>query len=103
METREGQDREGQDREGRKQKQQATECIQRGQRHHSQAIEARKLGQKDLASRDFDRAIENFSEVIRLDPEHANAYLLRARVYEEMGEDDKAEVDLTSARQLESK
>ena len=103
MDTREGQDREGQDREGRKLRQQATESIKRGRRHHHQAIEARKHGQKDLASRDFDRAIESFSEVIRLDPGHADAYLLRARVYEEMGEDDKAEVDLASARQLESK
>ncbi len=94
--------REGQDRDERKLQQQATECMQRGRRHHNQAIEARKHGQRDLASRDFDRAIENFSEVIRIDPEHAAAYLLRARVYEEMGDDDKAEVDLASARQLES-
>ena len=103
METREGQDRDEQDREGQKLLRQATECINRGRRHHGQALEARKLGQKDLASKDFDRAIDNFSEVIRLDPGHADAYLLRARVYEEMGDDDKAEADLANARQLESK
>ncbi len=95
--------REGQDNDERKRQQQAMECIQRGRRHQQQAIEARKIGQRDLASKDFDRAIENYSEVIRLDPGHADAYLLRARAYEEMGEDDKAEADLANARQLESK
>ncbi len=92
---------EGQDRDDRRLRQQATESIKRGQRHHQQAVEARRRGQKDLAGKDFDRAISEFSDVIRLDPRHLTAHLLRARVYEELGEEEKAEADLTEARRLE--
>lgn len=77
------------------------EAIQRGQRHHHQALEARKRGQRDLAARDFDRAIADYSEVLQIDPDNLTACLYRARAYEEMGEDEKAEADLTRARQLE--
>jgi len=55
-----------------------------------------------MASKDFGRAIDSFSEVIRLDASHVSAYLLRARVFEEVGEDEKAEADLSEARRLES-
>ena len=78
------------------------ETIQRGQRYHYQALEALKRGQRDLATRDLDRAVVDYTEVLRIDPNHLTAYLYRARAYEEMGEDEKAEADLTRARELET-
>lgn len=78
------------------------ETIQRGQRYHYQALEALKRGQRDLATRDLDRAVADYTEALRIDPNHLTAYLYRARAYEEMGEDAKAEADLARARQLES-
>ena len=78
------------------------ETIQRGQRYHCQALEALKRGQRDLATRDLDRAVADYTEVLRIDPDHLTAYLYRARAYEEMGEDEKAEADLTRARELET-
>lgn len=77
------------------------EAVQRGQRLHYQALEALKRGQRDLATRDFHRAVDEYTEALRLDSEHLTAYLYRARAYEQLGEDDKAEADLTAARKLE--
>lgn len=77
------------------------ETVQRGQRLHYQAMDALKRGQRDLAARDFGRAVHEYSEALRLDPGHLTAYLYRARAYEEIGEDDKAEADLAAARKLE--
>ena len=77
------------------------ETIQHGQRLHYQALEALKRGQRDLAIRDFRRAIDEYTEALRLDSKHLTAYLYRARAYEQLGEDDKAEADLAAARKLE--
>ena len=77
------------------------ETIELGQRHHYDALRALKRGQRDLAARDFQRAVDDYTEVLRVDPEHLTAYLYRARVFEEMGEDEKAEADLARARELE--
>lgn len=83
-------------------KQLAAEALTRGRRHSQQAVEALKRGQRDLAYKDLDRAIDEYTEVIRIDPDHPAAYMDRARVYEQKGEDDKAEADLEKARQLEA-
>jgi hypothetical protein len=42
------------------------------------------------------------TEVIRMDPKHAAAYLLRARVYEEKGDEARAEADLDTVRAFET-
>ncbi len=93
--------REGQAPSGQSDQRRIDEAIQRGQRCHYSAIEALKRGQRDLAAHDFDRAVADYSEVLQIDPNHLQAYLYRARVYEEIGEDEKAEADLTRARELE--
>ena len=97
MDSQQGQIPPGQDDRRR-----VDEAIQRGQRYHHQALEAMKRGQRDLVTRDLDRAIADYTEALRIDPNHLTAYLYRARAYEEMGEDEKAEADLTRARELET-
>ncbi len=72
---------------------QARECQKR-------AGEFRSSGQRQLADQQLQRAIAQFSEAIRIDPTHSNAYVLRARAFEESGDDEKAEVDLEKAQQI---
>jgi tetratricopeptide (TPR) repeat protein len=49
----------------------------------------------------FDRAIADHSEAIRLDPTWAGAYSNRGRAYREKGEDRRAIADLTEAIRLD--
>jgi tetratricopeptide (TPR) repeat protein len=50
---------------------------------------------------DFDRAVADLSEAIRLDPTWAGAYINRGRAYRYKGEDQRAIADLTEAIRLE--
>jgi len=50
---------------------------------------------------DFDRAIADFSESIKLNPTSANAYNNRGRAYRDKGEDHRAIVDLNEAIRLD--
>jgi Tfp pilus assembly protein PilF len=81
----------------------AVAAVQRGQRHHHRASEARVRGQREVALLDLDRAIEAYTEGIQLDPRNLTAYTYRARAYEERGEDNLAEADLAMVRKLESR
>ena len=49
---------------------------------------------------DFDKAIADFTDAIRLDPKYAAAYYGRACVYSKKGEKAKAEQDFQQARKL---
>ena len=53
-------------------------------------------------SKEYDKAIADYSEVIRRDPQVIPAYFGRAAVEGEKGEVDKAIADLGTAIQLES-
>jgi Tfp pilus assembly protein PilF len=53
------------------------------------------LNREELA-----RAIDEYTEAIRLDPQCGQAYLFRARIHEELGEDALAEADLAKAGEL---
>lgn len=81
----------------------AVAAVQRGQRHHHRASEARVRGQRDVALRDLDRAIEAYTEAIQFEPRNLTAYTYRARAYEEKGEETLAEADLAVVRKLESR
>ena len=59
-------------------------------------------GNREQASEALDAAIGEYTEAIRMNPEHTTAYLLRARAYEEKGDDVRAEADLVKARVLEA-
>jgi len=53
-----------------------------------------------LGKADFDRAIADFTEAIRLKPDCAEAYYCRGTAYGMQGEKDKADADLAEARRL---
>ena len=80
---------------------QAAAAMIRGQEQFKQALEDIRRGNKDLASKTLDAAIDAYTEAIRMDPKHATAYLLRARAYEEKVDDARAEADLVKARALD--
>jgi WD40 repeat protein len=60
-------------------------------------------GLAHVRERDFARAIDDFTEVIRLDPSHARAYEQRGLAYAEQGKYDRAKADLERAFQLDPK
>ena len=74
-----------------------------GEREQLQAVEAIERGIQHLENDEDDRAIECFTEAIRLNPECARAYHLRARIYSETGKWAKAERDVAKARRAEAK
>jgi len=76
--------------------------LAQGQECQKRAGEFRASGQRELADQQLERAIAHFSEAIRIDPQHAAAYVLRARAFEQKGDDDQAEADLAKARQINS-
>ncbi len=49
---------------------------------------------------DYDLAITCFTEVIRLNPEYAEAYYNRGLAYEKNGDQANAEADFTNAKEL---
>jgi tetratricopeptide (TPR) repeat protein len=53
-----------------------------------------------LGKADFNRAIADFTEAIRLKPDCAEAYYCRGTAYGMQGEKDKADADLAEARRL---
>jgi tetratricopeptide (TPR) repeat protein len=53
-----------------------------------------------LGNADFDSAIADFTEAIRLKPDCAEAYYCRGIAYKMMGEKYKAEADLTESKRL---
>jgi tetratricopeptide (TPR) repeat protein len=56
-----------------------------------------------LMQSDFDRAITNYSEAIKLDPQNVVAYLSRAVAYFHKGDRDHAILDYSFANALDSK
>jgi Flp pilus assembly protein TadD len=49
---------------------------------------------------DYDNAMTDFNEAIRLDPTLANAYNGRGNAYRKLGKKDKASADLAKAKRL---
>ncbi len=60
-------------------------------------------GIKHMENGEDDRAVECFTEAIRLNPEHARAYHLRGQAYRESGNWAKAERDVAKARRAEAR
>src|SRR6516165_1783137 len=61
--------------------------------HHERALSYKSKG-------DFDRAIADLSEAIRLDPKYAEAYYLRGVTYRNKGDSDHAIADFSEAIRL---
>ena len=60
-------------------------------------------GIEHLENGEDDRAIECFTEAIRLNPECARAYRLRGQIYSKTGKWAKAERDVSKARRAEAR
>jgi tetratricopeptide (TPR) repeat protein len=70
----------------------------------SEANRARAYNNRGITythQEDFDRAIADLTEAIRLDPTWAGAYSNRGRAYREKGEDHRAIADLTESIKLD--
>ena len=52
---------------------------------------------------EFERAVQDYDEAIRLDPELALAYLFRGIAYDELGEYDQAALDYGEATRVDPK
>lgn len=67
----------------------------------SDAVAINRQGNSWFAIREFDKAIADYTEAIRLDPKYAVAYQNRGVVWSEKGEHDKAIADHTEAIRLD--
>src|SRR5438552_956098 len=61
------------------------------------------LSDSDEASGEYDKAIADYDEVIRLDPKDVFAYIYRGCAYERQGDYDKAIADYDEAIRLDPK
>jgi len=68
-----------------------------GQEYDSQALRYLKSGIDNLMKGNYNKAIEDCTRVIRLDPKSAVTYVIRARAYFELGDMDRAIADCTLA------
>ena len=59
-----------------------------------------KRGDEAYRNDAFDKAIADYTEAIRLDPNYVKAYHLRGLIYRMKGEQAKAEADLARAKEL---
>jgi Tfp pilus assembly protein PilF len=74
----------------------ANECFQL-------ALRTLQGERREWAYQELDRVITDCGEAIRIDPDHSEAYQLRARAFEHKGEDDKAEADMRRVREIHLK
>lgn len=72
------------------------------ERQRRQAAEAIEQGIQHQGNDENDRAIECFTEAIRLNPQCVKAYHLRGQIYNRTGEWAKAERDVAKARRVEA-
>lgn len=71
-------------------------CIY-GQEYDSQALRFFKSSVENLMNGNYNKAVEDSSRVIRIDPDSAVTYVVRARAYFEIGDMDRAITDSTQA------
>ena len=68
-----------------------------GQEYDSQALRFLKISVESLMNGNYNKAIEYSTRVIKIDPDSAVTYVIRARAYFELGDMDKAIADSTQA------
>ena len=60
-------------------------------------------GTADFNAGDYDRAIANYNEAVKLDPKSANAFRGRGKAYRDKGDHSRAIADFNEAIQLDPK
>ena len=70
---------------------------------NSAAQASYEKGIKHYDEDDFDTAVTEFTEVIRLDPNNADAYVASGDVYKKLGRSDEAVRDYETALSLDPK
>jgi len=68
-----------------------------GQEYDSQALRYLKISLESLMNGNYTKAVEYSTRVIKIDPDSAVNYVIRARAYFELGDMDKAIADSTQA------
>ena len=68
-------------------------CGSAAEPSFDKALVALELGQ-------YERAIEDLNEAIRLDPQYAKAYFNRGVIYERLGKSTEAERNFAKAKEL---
>jgi len=67
------------------------------QEYDSQALRFLKISVENLMNGNYLKAVEYSTRVIKIDPDSAVTYVIRARAYFELGDMDKAIADSTQA------
>ena len=70
-----------------------------GRSNEEQAIAAYNRGISYIEKGEFDKAIADYTEAIRLNPKNAKAYYNRGTSYAKKGEQDKADADFAKAKE----
>jgi hypothetical protein len=79
------------------------QIVRLGDNEEGRLLDHYQRGLVHARGKDYARAIGDFTEVIRLDPNHAWAYQQRGLAYAEQGEQARAKADLDKAFQLDPK
>jgi len=74
----------------------STVCVY-AQEYDSQALRYFKSSVENLMNGNYNKAIEDSTRAIRIDPNSAVTYVIRARAYYELGDMDRAIADSTQA------
>src|SRR4051812_29003810 len=78
-------------------------AVSRSSQKSTEADEAYNRGVSHFGKGDYDKAIADYNEAIRLDPKHALAYYNRGLSYAMKGDHDKAIADYNEAIRLDPK